>query len=242
LRSFIFKIYTDVLEYGDIILVNKYNKNFYDLHKNGYIDFEIVHKISKSSFLNISNRSKIALEAAEIYFESIKDKKWVDAGSVSLAFYKILEIEFNHKIVYPIVNKIDFDKLFSKYKQNLENESANGRTINWNFIIQNLVKIKNLKSNGLTAGQIFALLTRLSSHTPPLRDFELYILGILEKNFTLEGLEYFKNRKLFESLNDKFREKYRNPPAHTTYLSLETASDSRNFVYEQLKFLNGKFA
>jgi hypothetical protein len=241
LRSFLFKIYTDVLEYGDIILVNKYKKNFYDLHKNGYIDFEIVHKISKSSFLNISNRSKIALEAAEIYFESIKDKKWVDAGSVSLAFYKILEIEFNHKIVYPIVNKIDFDKLFSKYKQNLENESANGRTINWNFIIQNLVKIKNLKSNGLTAGQIFALLTRLSSHTPPLRDFELYILGILEKNFTLEGLEYFKNRKLFESLNDKFREKYRNPPAHTTYLSLETASDSRNFVYEQLMFLNGKF-
>jgi hypothetical protein len=242
MQSFLFKIYGDVLEYGDITFVNKYKKNFYDLHEKGYINFEIVDKISKLSFLDISNRSKIALEAAEIYFESIKDKKWVDAGSVSLAFYKILEIEFNHKIVYPLVNKIDFGKLFTKYKKNIENESANGRTFNWSFTIKNLEKIKNLKSNGLTAGQIFALLTRLSSHDPPLRDFELYILEILEKHFTLEGLEHFRNGKIIDCLNEKFREKYRNPPAHTTYLSIETAIDSRNFVYEQLKFLNGKFA
>jgi hypothetical protein len=242
MQSFLFKIYGDVLEYGDITLVNKYKKNFYDLHEKRYINFEIVDKISKLSFLDISNRSKIALEAAEIYFESIKDKKWVDAGSVSLAFYKVLEIEFNYKVVTPLVNKIDFGKLFTKYKKNIENESANGRTFNWSFTIKNLEKIKNLKSNGLTAGQIFALLTRLSSHVPPLRDFELYILEILEKHFTLEGLEYFRNGKIIDCLNEKFREKYRNPPAHTTYLSIETAIDSRNFVYEQLKFLNGKFA
>jgi hypothetical protein len=182
---------------------------------------------------NLSFRGKLAFEAAEVGYQSIMNKEWIDSGNISLAYFKILEIEFNNRFIKPLFQNINHNDL----RKNLENEKG----LTGNFIRSIDTIIKNLEKNNytLTSGQIFYFLTNILENNQT--NFSKYFIHKIEEILTDLGLVELHNGELFNMFNDKFREKYRNPPAHTLYLSKDQALEARQFVIKNLNYLSDKF-
>jgi len=237
-------------------------KEFVEQHydPNEYTDKIRVARLKK----DLSKKSQIAFDAAEEQYELSKTANWgwKDAGMISLAYYRIVELEINERLLNPIItenkeliidgNSSKIKELYDKSIENLKNEktksgesykslwSQNIKTItdqiNQN---ENIKKPENTKDiHSLDLGNLHYLFDALDNKDKfPEEKDELSgylkdkIKGFLKKPQELDKLIKHLNTTL---LLDENRKKYRNPPAHTTYLPYEMACECREYVIENL--------
>lgn len=183
--------------------------------------------ITNKEILNILNKlspqGKLAYQSALFLCDKNKLESfgWNDAGSVSLSYYKILEIEYNNKLIKPTISKLNLnqmDKLFNE----INSKHHKNR---WKKIIDNIKSSSNFE-----LGSLYYFFKFLDEERTP--DYKLinYFKDILFLHFNEEGKKAFQEGNINEPISYVNREKYRNPPAHTEYLSFEAAKECINLV------------
>lgn len=214
-------------------------KAFVEQH---YDPEKYAEKIKYSSLHKaLSKKSRIAFITAEAMFEKTKGSDWgrKDAGMISLAYYRIVELEINERVVLPMVT----ENIINEYDK-LEVSIPNAKTKfkeKWKSLFTKIKNIYedfsegNLKDIGLMLGELRRWFKGIKESDIP-KD-TLY--KKLRKNLSNllvddESIDYFIEFLEKDLLSEEITNKYRNPPAHTRYLSYETACECREYVIEKL--------
>ena len=199
-------------------------------------------------YKKLSRRGLYAFQVAEWMFKKSReeDYSWKDAGPISLNYFRIIELEFNQRLIIPLL--------------------ANGQYKQISKVFKNEKKLLNEDGIKLIEGRfgiILSSLKKISSENSDVDGLELGVLDYFFKNIIVESdasdtigdkTAAFLFNKVITLLTDKGktallsgemrtlisrekRERYRNPPAHTRYLPYSVACECREFVLESLSKL-----
>ena len=193
----------------------------------------------------LSEKSKIAYKSACSIYNLTKNVDFgqKDAGTISLAFYRIIELESNIRIWNKIIEKISLHKIEIEYKNNLkeiDRKSKKRYTSKWNKLINIFKKIeKDSDSSGLMIGNMRVLLEYIKE--PENDTLSLMIKEAYIDRLTDAGRKAYELGLIDQWYSFENTEKYRNPPAHAKYLHIETANMCKAYVEEQLINMNNWF-
>src|SRR5262249_45582338 len=177
-----------------------------------------------------------AYEAAMLELASTRDRGdlWKDAGMISLGFFRVLEWELNRTLVLPSLSQIDRDVLARLYS-----ELPPKRQDSWRVVCEasrRVVAGGNVK--GLELGPLEAWLGHVRKEAHPgeesLRDlFRAPVLKLL----TEPGQQALDAGGIEGLIKLDKRERYRNPAAHTRFVSLAIARECKEHVDRSLESL-----
>lgn len=219
------------------------------LHYMGVFDIPFDEQIDIRRITRIvSKKGQIAYDSAYKLYKLAMDDEFgfSDAGPVSLAFYRIIESESSDRIWKPLIRNIGEDTLEDKareqYKSINDPDKANAYKTKWvgtkkkRGAWADLCE-KTKAEKGLMLGDLcfYTEFVRNNRNTDKVAGF---LFDEMKKVLTDSGLEALKSGKLSMLYSKENREKYRNPPAHNTYLSRKMLSDCRSFVETQLMNLS----
>ncbi|MBQ8319067.1 MAG: hypothetical protein IJX85_12100 [Lachnospiraceae bacterium] len=187
----------------------------------------------------LTNEGKIAYEAAEWQFSKSneEDYGWKDAGMISLGYFRILEGELNNQFVIPLLSHIGYQNIqntFDAYVNTLTGNAKKDYKHKWTTIISKYKEMENSNFAGdlFMLGNLDHLFKAIGSNYDSNDLLAKLIRDNLDVVLTDEGMEEFNNG-FFEGItNDDVRNKFRNPPAHTKYLSYSVACECRDFFQE----------
>lgn len=169
--------------------------------------------------------------ANQAYEQSLSDgSPWQDAGMVSLALFRILEVELNERIILPLVTSMDVDALRSLPKPA---KTQNDQSIPHN-IIDGLSHIRDGRKRGLELGALFLLLERTRAVTEPDKDRKKLLHDAIARHLTSAGNVAYEDGRLSATINPVARERYRNPPAHSRFLPQAVATECKEHVEKAL--------
>ena len=171
-----------------------------------------------------------------------RQEAWVDAGPVSLALFRILELELNFRLVRPAFSdpaKLAYldsavDELLKIAPQSKKLESAQGF---WTRMRGRVAAVGSGKISGLELGDLEALLAKASKIAGPDSEIKQVVSDAISKYLTPAGLDSLQTGAMVELISSKHREEFRNPPAHTRYLPLPVAADCRSHVDRALDLM-----
>lgn len=238
LANIILLAYTEESIQGNL---NEKVKEFVDAKLKGKLDeSSIVHKQVGRS---LSTKGAIALEAAETQYSLSKtiDWGWKDAGMLSLAYYRIIEVEINQKLLLPAVRSIGIDRIQKDYetvRSSLTGESKKSYVNKWGRIISTLDRILSGTADvaGLMLGEMEYLFRNIGSGVTDgdllAQSFRRGIGSLLVEGTDLDEFVAFLEKDV---VNKEIRDKYRNPPAHTRYLPYKTACECRDYFYQLMQ-------
>lgn len=197
----------------------KQNKK-YDLKKMSS-DIKLARTLSLSG--------KLALDIAEETFQNINDNitGTKDYSALALQFFRIIEIEYNEKLIIPLIKNIDMKTFELKIKNNK----------GW---YKDFKSILNAQKNGeISLGTIRVLLYKIIKY----KDDEIgcYLFKAINKLLTSKGKENLKSEKMMRIINYDVLRNYRNPGAHTGYLPFSEACNVRKYVYKNLLIIEDWF-
>lgn len=215
----------------------------------GFVDAKLTGKLDESSLVHkqvsrrLSTKGAIALEAAETQYSLSKtiDWGWKDAGMLSLAYYRIIEVEINQKLLLPAVKSIGIDRIQKDYEtvsSSLTGKSKKSYVFKWERIISTLGRIISGTADvsGLMLGEMEFLFRNIGSGITDgdmlAQSFRRGISSLLVEGTDLDEFVYFLEKDV---VNKDVREKYRNPPAHTRYLPYKTACECRDYFYQLMQ-------
>ncbi len=211
-----------------------------ELVNSWHLEKEFANEINISRMKRIlpSNAWK-AYEAAEWQFSKSKEEyyDWKDAGMISLAYFRIIEMVLNYWIIVPLA-KNKGTELSLKYSEQLSQMSSNQKNsykFKWRTIIKSLKDIENNPSGeGMMLGPMEYLFRNIGSEYTS--DDEVATIIINELGSILNsGWEQAVQANIPETLISKsVRDKYRNPPAHCKYLSYDIACECRTYTTDAL--------
>ncbi len=200
-------------------------------------------KINTEKVYNcLSEKGRLAFASAEWQFSKSQEEDygWKDAGMLSLAFFRIIEVELNNKISYPLLNSLGIELIESLYNESIiKLENTKKYEEKWNILINSYRKSYKKGESEFMLGELLRLFRNIGSDYDE-NDELAKILKLKLSTVVLNesGIKAF-NKKFFEnSINCKTREKFRNPPAHTRYLSYSVACECREFVIKFILDLN----
>lgn len=188
----------------------------------------------------LSKNGKIALEAAEVLFSLSKtiDWGWKDAGMISLAYLRIVEVEINQRLILPVVDILDFSSMETEYQK--VRKSLAGEKAKWGGIISLLDKIINKKSDlsGLMLYDLQNFFINIGSGIATgdtlACDIRNCISTLMSDATHINALISFIEKDV---VSENIRKKYRNPPAHGEYVAYQTACDCREYFYQVMQKL-----
>lgn len=196
----------------------------------------------------LSPKGKLAFNSAEwIYNKTLEeDYGWKDAGLLSLAYFRIIELELNEKIIIPMLDKIGFDNLEKAYNDSYLEFSGKDRDKykrKWGILISGFrdIQDENKAIEGIMLGSMECFLKNISENYGE-DELSKLIYKTLEEIFNSEGLEALKSGKIAEVIGYENRDKYRNPPAHTKFLNYEIACEAREFIMKEIINLSNYLA
>lgn len=192
---------------------------------------------------SLSPMGKLAYQAAEWqYIQTVdQDYGWKDAGMLSLAYFRIIELEMNQKLIYPLLNHLDVTALITSFDQRKAELREQGVSIRnqknydrkWSSLLpsfRDLASGDTAHSNGIMLGPLEVFLKNLTTNCDPEDPVAQEILAKLPEVLSDTGMNAFQNGELRSIIKAENRDMYRNPPAHTKYLSCEKACECRDFV------------
>lgn len=214
-----------------------------------FVDAKLKEKLDESSIAHkqvgrhLSTKGAIALEAAETQYSLSKtiDWGWKDAGMLSLAYYRIIEVEINQRLLLPAVKSVGIDRIQKDYetvRSSLTGESKKSYVNKWGRIISTLDRILNGTADvaGLMLGEMEYLFRNIGSGITDgdllAQTFRRGISSLLAENTDLNEFVAFLEKDV---VNKDIRDKYRNPPAHTRYLPYKTACECRDYFYQLMQ-------
>lgn len=208
-------------------ILEKYDINFQEGEKEAIFFRTIVKSLSTKGYVGY-------LSAEKLYDLIIKGNYGeLDAGMLSLSYYKIIEIESAERLWKPLLSSIGKEKLYAEYQQTIE-------------------MIEDIKKRGKFANKYKRVFNNLTKDEPTLMlgDLEILFGGIKNEHMekmvfkhlyeelctllTESGINAFSNGQILEWYCSKNRKKFRNPPAHTQYLKLKVALECKEYVELQI--------
>ncbi len=164
---------------------------------------------------------------------------WKDAGMISLGFFRIVELEFNERLLFPALQSIDLDALETEIER-LQNSQASRTERNvvecWKRMLPRLRKAKQDR-RGLELGDLELLLQKLRAVNGPDSFLKAPLNAGIIRQLSARGIAAFQSGELASLLDIDARERFRNPAAHTRYVDLETARESKRYVENALEKL-----
>jgi hypothetical protein len=189
----------------------------------------------------LSAMGKMALRSAnwDLSHASEGISLWRDAGMISLGFFRILELEFNERLIFPITYSLNLDELEICFEHLRAGELVGARkkaVAFWERLIRPLRDAKQQRK-GLDLGTLETLLQKVTELKGPDHVLKARIQSSLLTNLSHSGLEAFTSGELARLVSASVREKFRNPPAHSRYTSLATAEECKKYVLTALEKL-----
>lgn len=192
----------------------------------------------------LSKKGKFAYKAALWQFEHAMNANYgtTDAGMLCLSYMRILELEINERIITNLVGHIeeireDYNAFINMFDGEDEREKHRKT---WGYVIN--VLTEKLKKESLELGPIYAVLDILRERkfkkSNPDYQMSNKLRAYFDQLLTAEGRTALQDGVLADMVKPKVREKFRNPPAHTRYVRLETALECREYVENNLILLN----
>lgn len=174
----------------------------------------------------VPRKAHVALQSAEATFDLLNNQKvgTGDYSTLSLQYFRILEMIYSEKILKPIADNVSISVLYEKAKEQKDR---------WEFDIKLLKKIKSGKQDSAELGKIRVFLQHI-------REFSLedkcaiYLEEQLSKLLSDEGRRVFRRGKVEDVISEEKLNLYRIPGAHTGYLPFPAACESRKYVLEML--------
>ncbi len=207
----------------------------------GYLE----HVFEQQVYHKLSPRGIYAFQVAEWAFDKSReeDYSWKDAGPLSLNYFRIIELELNQKMIVPIISGTQYKDLRNVVKKEKSAFSDKQKDIfqkRWGQIVFCLKKINDVKdpTDGLELGALEFLVKNIVK--VPYSEYQVgddtakYLFDKVVQLMTEKGVEALINGELLDVISADKRQKYRNPPAHTRYLSFSTAYECRNYVINSL--------
>jgi hypothetical protein len=188
----------------------------------------------------LSPMAKMALRSASWDLAQAEKEAllWKDAGMISLGFFRILELEFNARLILPILQKLDMERLEMGLAA-LKTEpsgAANAAASFWGRMLRQLRRAKQ-PGRGLELGALELLLNKVASPTGVDAALKMPIHLQILQLMSPTGAEAFKSGSLAHLINGDAREKFRNPPAHSRYVGLSVARECKQYVLNVLACL-----
>lgn len=206
-------------------------------------NIETKEEIEKEELRNwLSNTGwKLYNSAEEFYSFAINSKIIaLDASSISTAFFRIFEIEFNDKIIEPLIRRLNYDSLKTEFRnekaRKYDNTEKDSYQNKWGLLLSKIKKIQDPsdKLTTLELGNIRYLFENIRTSfdssnnvTDPVGD-KLY--EIMKGFLSEEGKVALFNGQLEAIISEDRINKYRNPLSHTEITPLSTAKESRTIV------------
>ena len=215
-----------------------------------FIDQDMLEDDIKIQRIKLScpMQSTVALEAAEWYYDKTRAESYgtLDAGLLSLSYFRIIELEYNIRFIDPFLEKIDMDDVRSAFSKDTEGRSntKNKSYINrWKKLIDKFEIIKSPTEwkNGLTLGEVRHLLHNLRNSKHGKYYLEDLLFNSAIAVLKSEGVAALKTGEMEDVISDTNIQKYRNPPAHTRYLAYDIACECRKYVLDRLEVINAWF-
>jgi hypothetical protein len=202
---------------------------------------------------NLSPMGRLSYEASILMQnEALKySASWKDAGMISLGFYRILELEFNELLIKPMRKSLNQDELNERYSNfinlfnNTENNTKNkyegslkkAKKV-WERLLPQILDVLRNKKQGLELGNLELLLSKTENISGADSGIKEIISNCICASLNEKGAKAYRSGELRSLINRGFRERYRNPPAHTRFLPLSIAQECKNFVDNALELLN----
>jgi hypothetical protein len=195
----------------------------------------------------LSPMGSLALRAAEFFLSQAEEASnhWMDAGMISLGFFRILELEFNERLIFPMVKSLDFEAL-NKELEALEKQlvpiggelsKKNKQKVDiWKQMIGSLLRAK-AKRVGLELGSLEILIQKSSDVTGVDHKLKAIINTSLSLRLSASGLDAFRSGELGKLLAPSERDRFRNPAAHSRYVDLDTAAECKQYLESALEKL-----
>lgn len=192
----------------------------------------------------LSSPGKIAYTSAEWQYRKAmeEDYGWKDAGMLSLAYFRIIELELNRKIVVPAISAIGVATINRIYNDVLRSCSIGRQrdeiSKRWNTIVGEFRKIDDGTADGLMLGPMeffFTNLSRVARVTPePDNLLTQTLYDGVKRLLSPQGTTALDTGRIKAIISNEKRNRFRNPPAHTKYLGIEVAKQCKQFVDSSL--------
>ena len=189
----------------------------------------------------LSPMGRLAVRAAnwDLSQAEVATSIWRDAGMISLGFFRILELEFNERLIFPMIKTLDLEALEEKLavlKSEEPNKTVKKAIEFWQRMIGSLNKAKT-DHKGLELGALEALLQKSSDVSGVDRSLKTIVNSALSLRLSAAGLDALRSGELGMLLNPSERERFRNPGAHARYVDLGTARECKRYVENALEKL-----
>jgi hypothetical protein len=182
----------------------------------------------------LSPMARLALRSAnwDLAQSEKEALSWKDSGMISLAFFRIVELEFNERLILPILHILDLDSIdgaLTALKASAPSKATKEAASFWERMLPLLQRAKR-SGRGLELGALELLLAKVASPTGPDSALKMPIHVEMLRLLSAAGLEAFKSRSLADLIDSAAREKFRNPPAHSRYVGLPVARECKQYV------------
>ena len=185
-------------------------REYIERYNPGFLEEHQVYACKKDIYEELTDSGKWAYRAAMWQYEQYDQNstELMDAGLLSLAFMRILELEINNRMIIPL-------------RKNCKNKLPKVLDESFSFLT-------SASRGNLMLGQ----LRKFMSHV---RDKELAgsekVYSILVETVLNEYGKHCLDEGVFdEMLRRSVVEKYRNPPAHARYLNKKEAIEAMHYV------------
>ena len=173
--------------------------------------------------ISVNARNSIKL-STEILNQLLESERSVDAGIVSLGFFRAIETELNEKFFKVLIEAINKKYVLQLFEDTNTSESWR-KTWLWGWAHS------SEQTCHIMLGPAFHFLKNTLRQKDELG---LKLTSLIEQCLTDNGIEHFRSGKLQKSINPEIVKQFRNPPAHSKFLSVSSVVDCRDYVNETL--------
>lgn len=160
-----------------------------------------------------------------------------------LSYLRLLEIEINERIIFPLCEKVNVRQKYEIFKSRLNDVDREEVSKEWEYRVSCLEKAAGKKNNGLRFPAIITLFDSLRYKRYKKESLNREFAGELRADIgqllTEEGMTALTDGSMVRMMETEKLELFRNPPAGIRYSGLELALDCRNYVEQQLIKLAG---
>ena len=160
-----------------------------------------------------------------------------DYSALSLQFFRVLEIEYCEKLMYPLANVIDIEKLRSLAEQSDEDWKVNS----WNRDCSYIDKIKSGRQRSIEVGAVRTLLAHVIGYKTKEDPSAIYLRSLIDNILSDVGKQALQNKTMLDVIGENVLDRYRTPGAHTGFLPYSTACQAVDYVREKLPVVVGWF-
>lgn len=196
--------------------------------------------VARQRLRHLSPMGRAAYRVAVLGASALGDdaNRWQDAGMVALAFFRVLEHELSARLVAPALLEVDLSKV-----EGAVAALPGNRRSSWERMVRDVRPVCERERPGVELGPMEFLLGRVAK-PPRLGEealWEAFAIPIRAR-LTPLGVEALEQCRLAKLIDERVRQRFRNPPAHTRFVPMTVAMECRRYVDEALDELFGWLA